>query len=141
MNILAIDTSSTVASVAVTSNGKTLSEYNVCNGKTHSQIIMPMVSDALDKAGLKISDIDVFATSLGPGSFTGLRIGVATAKTFAQATGKKIIGVSSMEGLCANVSVTGDFNVCPIVDARRGNVFNAVYKNGAPVKKRAIDFC
>lgn len=135
MNILAIDTSSSVASVAVVSDGKVLSEYNVCNGKTHSQIIMPMISDALDKAVLKISDVDVFATSLGPGSFTGLRIGVATAKSFAQATGKKIIGISSMEGLCANVLADDCTLVCPIVDARRGNVFNAIYKNGICLKK------
>lgn len=134
MNILAIDTSSTVASVAIVSEGKVLAEYNVCNGKTHSQIIMPMISDALDKAGLTMSDIDVFATSLGPGSFTGLRIGVATAKTFAQATGKKIIGISSMAGLSANVPADENLLVCPIVDARRGNVFNAVYKNGVCLK-------
>ncbi|MBE7013220.1 MAG: tRNA (adenosine(37)-N6)-threonylcarbamoyltransferase complex dimerization subunit type 1 TsaB [Ruminococcaceae bacterium] len=138
MNILAIDTSSTVASAAILSNKKLLAEYNVCNGKTHSQIIMPMISDVLDKAGLDIADIDVFATALGPGSFTGLRIGVATAKTLAQATGKKVIGISSLHSLSANVLQYDNCIVCPIVDARRGNVFNAIYKNGIREKAERL---
>lgn len=130
MNILAIDTSSPVASVAVMSNGVLLGEYMVNNGKTHSQILMPMISDLLEKIGIRVSDIDVFATSLGPGSFTGLRIGIATAKALAQVGKKKIIGISALDGLCANVTAGKDVFVCPIVDARRGNVYNAIYKDG-----------
>lgn len=130
MNILAIDTSSSVASAAVMSNGQVVGEYTVCNGKTHSQIIIPLISDMLDKSGISIKDIDVFATSLGPGSFTGLRIGVATIKSFAQAMNKNIIGISALQGLCANVASVKDVVVCPVIDARRGNVYNALYKNG-----------
>lgn len=134
MNILAIDTSSPVASAAIMTDGRLAGEYIISNGKTHSQIIVPLISDMLDKSGMIIKDIDVFATSLGPGSFTGLRIGVATAKSFAQAMGKEIIGISALAGLCANVSCMENVLVCPIMDARRGNVYNAVYKNGIEIK-------
>lgn len=133
MNILALDTSSPVASAAVMSDGVLLGEYVVNNGKTHSQILMPMISDLLLKTGIDVSDIDVFATSLGPGSFTGLRIGIATAKALAQVGKKEIIGISALDGLCANVTVQKDVLVCPIVDARRGNVYNAVYKDGVKI--------
>ncbi len=134
MNILAIDTSSPVASAAIMTDGRLAGEYIISNGKTHSQIIVPLISDMLDKAGVTINDIDVFATSLGPGSFTGLRIGVATAKSFAQAMGKEIIGISALAGLCANVFCMENVMICPIMDARRGNVYNAVYKNGIEIK-------
>lgn len=135
MNILAIDTSSAVASVAVLKDGVTAGEYSINNGKTHSQIIVPMVCQALDKSGITLDDVDVFAVTLGPGSFTGLRIGVATAKTFAQAKGKEIIGVSSLDSLCVNACFYNDVLICPIIDARRGNVYNAVYKNGEKLKE------
>lgn len=134
MKLLAIDTSSPVASVAVMDDGVLIGEYVINNGKTHSQIIVPLVSDVLEKIGISIADIDVFVTSLGPGSFTGLRIGVATVKSFAQALNKPIIGVSSIEGLAAGVTIAEDVNVCPIMDARRGNVYNGVYRNGVCVK-------
>ena len=132
MNILAIDTSSPVASVAFMSDGKLVAEYIINNGKTHSQIVVPLISDMLSKAGADFKSIDVFATSLGPGSFTGLRIGVATAKTFAQAESKKIIGVSALDGLFSGVA-DKSLVVCPIIDARRGNVYNAIYENGEKV--------
>lgn len=135
MKILAIDTSSPVASAAVMSDGVLVGEYTINNGKTHSQIIVPLISDMLKKSGLSIGDIDVFATSLGPGSFTGLRIGVATAKSFAQALGKPIIGISALKGLAVGVDWCKNINVCPIMDARRGNVYNAVYKNGVSIKE------
>ncbi len=134
MNILAIDTSSPVASAAIMADGLLTGEYIISNGKTHSQIIIPLISDMLKKSGLTVNDIDVFATSLGPGSFTGLRIGVATAKAFAQATGKRIIGISALYALCANVINCDNMLLCPIMDARRGNVYNAIYKNGSQIR-------
>ena len=103
MNILAIDTSSLNATVAVLNDEKLLGEFIISNKNTHSQIIMPMLDDMLKFAGLDIDDIDVFAAAIGPGSFTGLRIGIATAKALAQGGGKKIIGVSALEGLAENV--------------------------------------
>lgn len=135
MNILAIDTSSVVASVSVLKDGITAGEYSVNNGKTHSQIIVPLVCQVLNKAGITLDDVDIFAVALGPGSFTGLRIGVATAKTFAQVKGKQIIGISSLDSLYVNGCFYNDVVICPIIDARRGNVYNAVYKNGEKLKK------
>ena len=130
MNILAIDTSSSVASVAVIKDKQLVGEYIVSNGKTHSQILVPIIDDVLSNLNLGIEDVDVFATTLGPGSFTGLRIGIATAKAFAQAKNKKIIGVSALDCLASNVAYGDGITVCPILDARRGNVYNALYKNG-----------
>ncbi len=135
MKILAIDTSSPVASAALVVDGQLTGEYVISNGKTHSQIIIPLISDMLEKSTVSIKDIDVFATSLGPGSFTGLRIGVATAKSFAHSGSKKIIGISALAGLNANIPCCHDAVVCPIMDARRGNVYNALYKNDVLLKE------
>ena len=139
MNILAIDTSSQNATVAVMSDKRLIGEYTVNNGKTHSQIIMPLISDIVKKSGLDINDIDVFACGVGPGSFTGLRIGIATAKALSQACKKKIIGVSSV-GAVAKAFEYSNMLVCPIIDARRGDVYNAVFENGVrKTSDRAIN--
>lgn len=139
MNILAIDTSSLNATVALLSDERLIGEYTISNKKTHSQVIMPMICDLLEKCSLKIDDIDVFATGIGPGSFTGLRIGIATAKALCQAKNKKIIAVSSLKSLAQNV-LDSDKIICPIIDARRGDVYNALYKNGECLKEdRAIN--
>ena len=139
MNILAIDTSSLNATVSVINDDKLLGEFTISNKNTHSQIIMPMLDEMLKFAGVDIDDIDVFATAIGPGSFTGLRIGIATAKALCQGGRKKIIGVSALEGLTENVYQEGKI-ICPIIDARRGDVYNALYLNGeCIVKERAIN--
>ncbi|MBE7037294.1 MAG: tRNA (adenosine(37)-N6)-threonylcarbamoyltransferase complex dimerization subunit type 1 TsaB [Ruminococcaceae bacterium] len=138
MNILAIDTSSLNATVALMNDEKVIGEYTISNKKTHSQVIMPMICELLEKCSLCMDDIDVFATGIGPGSFTGLRIGIATAKALCQAKQKKIIGISSLASLAKNVSDT-EKTICPIIDARRGDVYNALYKNGVCIKEdRAI---
>lgn len=139
MNILAIDTSSQNATVALMCDERLIGEYTINNKKTHSQIIMPLISDMMSKSGIDICDVDVFAAGIGPGSFTGLRIGIATAKALAQANNKKVIGVSSLAALWASVEYS-DMTICPIIDARRNDVYNAVYKNGVCVKEdRAIN--
>lgn len=139
MNILAIDTSSQNATVALISDDRLVGEYTINNKKTHSQIIMPLVSDMVSKSGILINDIDVFASGVGPGSFTGLRIGIATAKALAQALNKKVIGISSLKALAMSIKFSDKY-VCPIIDARRGDVYNAVYKNGVCIKDdRAIN--
>ncbi len=128
MNILGMDTSSVNACVAVMNDEKILGEYTVSHDRTHSQIIMPMLDDMLKCCGLTIEDIDVFAVATGPGSFTGLRIGISTVKTFAQVLGKPVVGISSLESLAANITFDG--LVCPIADARRDRVYNALYSGG-----------
>ncbi len=128
MIILSIDTSSKAATAALMSDENLICEYTISNKKTHSQNILPMISDMMKKADISMDDIDVFAVCTGPGSFTGLRIGMATAKTFAQAKDKPVIGVSALYGLYKNVSPT-PYLVCPIIDARRGDVYNALFKD------------
>lgn len=128
MIILGMDTSSANACVALMNDEKIIGEYTVSHDRTHSQIIMPMLDDMMKKCGVALEDVDVFAVATGPGSFTGLRIGISTVKTFAQVLKKPIVGISSLESLAANVTYDGF--VCPIADARRDRVYNAVYKSG-----------
>lgn len=140
MKVLAMDTSSVNATVAVADDNKIIGEYTVSNDRAHSQIIMPMLDDMLKHCGITVKDIDVFAVALGPGSFTGLRIGISAMKTLAQALDKKIIGVSSLDCVAASFPFTEKI-VCPIFDARRNDVYNALYLNGEKtVKDRIVDF-
>ena len=128
MNILAIDTSGSVCAVAVLQNEKVVAEVYVDNKKTHSQMLAPMIDDCLERADLGLSDIDLFACAIGPGSFTGLRIGVSMIKGFCQALNKKCVGVNTLDALAQNL--LGDNRiVCPIIDARRGDVYTASYRN------------
>jgi len=127
MKILAIDTSSTSATCAIMDEDKLLVEYTLNHKLTHSQKIMPMIKDALNSCGLKPEDIDVFAVAKGPGSFTGLRIGVATVNGLAQAVNKKVVGVSTLDALAFNLPYCEGI-VVPIMDARRDRVFTGIYK-------------
>ena len=140
MNILAMDTSSVNATVALCDGSRILGEYTVAGNRAHSQIIMPMLDTLLTRCNLSINEIDVFAVALGPGSFTGLRIGIAAMKTFASSLGKKIIGISALDEVAANFSYTDKY-ICPIFDARRNDVYNAIYLNGEKlIDDRICDF-
>ena len=127
MNILAVDSSALTATVAVMADGQIKSEMSFTTSLTHSETIMPMIDEVLGKADLTINDIDLFACSEGPGSFTGLRIGIGTVKGLGYGLGKKVCGISTLEALAYNISYT-DFMIAPIMDARRGQVYNALYK-------------
>lgn len=126
MNILAVDTSSLVASVCIRSDNKIISEDSVNNKLTHSETIMPLIHTVLNSAEMKIKDIDLFAVANGPGSFTGLRIGIGTVKGLAQGNEKGVIGISTLKALAYN-TVLWDGIICPIMDARRDQVYNALY--------------
>lgn len=128
MNILAVDTSALTATVAVMKNGVLVFENNITNALTHSETLMPMIDYALSSVKLSVKDIDLFAVSCGPGSFTGIRIGVSAIKALAYATNKPVYGINTLEALAFNLSVTENVRVCPIMDARRSQVYNAVYK-------------
>ncbi len=132
MKILAMDTSSINATVALCDENKILGEFTVAGDRAHSQIIMPMLDELMKKCSLDIKDIDVFAVALGPGSFTGLRIGIAAVKTLAMTLGKNIIGVSSLDTVAVNFPVK-DVYICPVFDARRTDVYNAIYLNGEKI--------
>lgn len=127
MKVLAIDTASIVATVAIMDDEKLIGEYILNHKKTHSQKIMPIIREVLDSAQLKVADIDVFAVANGPGSFTGLRIGVATIKGLAHAVNKPVVGISTLDGLAFNLPHCKHM-ICPIMDARRQQVYNALYK-------------
>lgn len=127
MKILAVDTSSTVAAVAVVEDDKLLGEYILNQKKTHSQKLMPMIMELLESLELCPGDIDIYAASSGPGSFTGLRIGVTTVKAMAYAVQKPVVSVPTLDSLAYNIPIT-DSLICPIMDARNSQVYTAVYK-------------
>ncbi len=131
MKILALDTTAVVASVALCEDGALLAEYTVCNGNTHSETLLPMVESILRFFSCTPDDIDLFAASAGPGSFTGVRIGAATLKGLAFDTGKACIGVSTLEALACNLSHVNAL-ICPVMNARRKQVYTALFriKNG-----------
>ncbi len=132
MNILAVDSSGNVCSAAVLQGERILAEIYVDNLKTHSETLAPMADACLTSAGLSVHDIDLFACAIGPGSFTGLRIGAGLIKAFAHASGKPAIGVNTLDALAYNLN-GADEAVVPVIDARRGEVYTAVYRNNERV--------
>lgn len=126
MKILAVDTSSFPASAAVAEDDVILGEYVIRNKKKHSQNLMVMVERLLADLDMDISDMDMFAVTVGPGSFTGLRIGISTIRAFAQAVGKPVVGINTLEALAYN-HVGSDAIIIPMLDARRDEVFTAAY--------------
>lgn len=127
MRILAIDTSGQNASVAVWEDGLTLAEFFIHARKTHSQTLLPMLEDVREKIELDMKELDAIAVTSGPGSFTGLRIGSATAKGFGFALNKPIIPVPTLEGMAYNLYGT-DRVVCPLMDARRNQTYTGLYE-------------
>lgn len=127
MKILAVDTSSNVASVAIVDDEKLVCECVLNNKLTHSQTLMPMIDEVLKKSELAPDDVDLFAVADGPGSFTGLRIGVTTIKGLAHACNKPVCGVNTLEALAYNLPYC-PYIISPIMDARREQVYNAFYK-------------
>ena len=127
MKILAIEYSQVVASVAVAADGNILGEYTINNKMTHSETLMPMVAELLKTAGVEKSELDYIAVSEGPGSFTGLRIGVAIAKGLGLALEKPVIGVPSVEALAYNFYGREDI-IVPMMDARKGRVYGGVFQ-------------
>ena len=127
MKVLAIDSSSSIASAALLDGNILVAEYTVNNKKTHSQILMPMIEELLKKTSIKIDEIDAFAVCAGPGSFTGLRIGIATAKGLAHACNKPLVCVSTLEAMAYNLPYCSHL-IVPLLDARRDQVYGAVYR-------------
>lgn len=127
MKILALDTSGMNCSASIIDEEKVICDFNISTGTTHSQTLLPMIDAMLKYSEISLEDIDVFACSIGPGSFTGLRIGIATIKGFALAQNKPVIGVPSLVGLAYNIS-NFDGIICSILDARNDNVYAALFK-------------
>lgn len=127
MRIVGLDSSGLVASVAVLSDGVLTAEYTVNYKKTHSQTLLPMLDEIVRMCELDLAEIDGIAVAAGPGSFTGLRIGSATAKGLAFALEKPIIPVPTTAGLAYNLFGAAGL-ICPIMDARRDQVYNGLYR-------------
>ncbi len=127
MKILALDSSGLVASVALAEDDNLIAEYTIQYKKTHSQTLLPMLEEIRRMVDLDMDTVDAIAVAAGPGSFTGLRIGSATAKGLAFAMEKPIIPVPTLEGLAWQMYGT-DALVCPIMDARRNQVYTGLYE-------------
>lgn len=127
MKILAIDSSSLVATVAILDEEKILAEYTINHKKTHSQTLLPMLGEIVKMIELDMNEIDAIAISGGPGSFTGLRIGSATAKGLGLALDKPLIHVPTLDAMAYNFYNT-DGIICPIMDARRNQVYTGLYE-------------
>ena len=127
MLILAFESSARAASVALLRDGSLLSQYSQCSALTHSRTLLPMAEDMLKNAELSLADVDLFAVAHGPGSFTGIRIGVSAVKGLAWASEKPCVGVSTLEAMAWHGLAAGGF-ICPVMDARRSQVYNALFE-------------
>ena len=127
--LLAADTSAKTATVALFENGSLIAEYTQNIGLTHSEGFLPLLETMLNITGRDISEIDYYAVTNGPGSFTGLRIGVSTIKGLAHAQNKPLVMLSTLDALSENIPAFSGY-VCPMLDARRQEVYTAVYQNG-----------
>ena len=127
MKILSIDTSSPVCAVAILEDNNLIKELSQNNGLTHSEKLMPMISQILTETNLNLKYIDLLVCDKGPGSFTGIRIGVSTVKAFTDSLNIPCIGISSLEALAYNVNETGI--ICPLIDARNDNCYWGIFEN------------
>ncbi len=140
MLILALDSTAVAASVALCDGEKLLANYTINLGNTHSETLLPMVEAIMKAARVNASDIDLFAASAGPGSFTGVRIGAATAKGLAFGKDKPCIGVSTLEALAYNL-IGFEGLACPVMNARRSQVYTALFEvsGGKPLTRLTPD--
>jgi tRNA threonylcarbamoyladenosine biosynthesis protein TsaB len=129
MKILAIDTSALVATAALCDDEKLIAVYSQKAGMTHSQTMLPIIKNIMDNTETNIDDVDMIAVSEGPGSFTGIRIGIATVKGLAFGKNKICIGVSTLEAMARTIAdFYTDAIICPVMDARRNQLYNAVFE-------------
>lgn len=139
MKILALESSALVASVAITDDDKLLASSTLDNGHTHSETLLPMIEHLMSLCDIDASDIDLFAVTNGPGSFTGVRIGVSLVKGLAFGRKKPCAAISSLEALAYNME--GCIGVlCPVMDARRSQLYNALfYSDGKQITRLTDD--
>ena len=135
MKILAFDSTAKVASVAVTENEHLLGLYNIDNGLTQSELLLPMAENLLNSLKLSFDDIELLAVTSGPGSFTGVRIGVSLVKGIAFTKNIPCVSVSTLEALMQNLSSLEGILV-PVMDARRNQVYNAIFKSDGNTAQR-----
>ena len=137
MLILAMESTAKAASVALVRDGALVAQSTQCSDLTHSRTLLPMAEDLLKNAGVNLSEVDRFAVAHGPGSFTGVRIGVAAVKGLAWAAEKPAVGVSTLEAMAWHGVASGEGSlICCAMDARRNQLYNALFeiKNGMPIR-------
>lgn len=127
MKILGIDSSGLVASAAICSDDTVVAEFTVNNKQTHSQTLLPMIAQVVEMSGIALEELDAIAVASGPGSFTGLRIGAATAKGLGLALKVPLVSVPTLEGLAYRLAGM-DGVICPMMDARRSQVYSGIYR-------------
>lgn len=137
MLILAVDTATKSCSVGIVYKESLLVEITIESGETHSKHLMEVIDKVTGLAGITIASLDGLAVTRGPGSFTGLRIGISTVKGLAAATGKPLVGVSSLDAL-AMQSVCFPYLVCPLLDARKGEVYSSLYRFEDGILRKTI---
>lgn len=139
MHILAVDTATKSCSVAIVDKELLLAEVTMVSGQTHSKHLMGMINTVIGLSGLTVSGLDGFAVTQGPGSFTGLRIGISSIKGLALASGKPIVGVSSLDALAMQSAPSSNL-ICPLIDARKGEVYYSRYRfKDGNLKKETIE--
>ena len=138
MKILAFDSTAKAASVAVCEDEKMLGLYTIDNGLTQSELLLPMAENLLDSLKLSFSDVELLAASVGPGSFTGVRIGVSLVKGIAFGRNIPCVAVSTLEALAENISTLRGILV-PVMDARRGQLYTAIFKSDGEAAERITE--
>lgn len=139
MKILGIETTTKILSLGLYDDGK-IYEYNLEVGKRLSSLIAVTIKRILDNLSWNVKEIDYFVCSIGPGSFTGLRIGLATVKGFAWALNKPVLGISSLDILAKNVTVEDGKVIIPVIDAKRNLVYTTIFRNKDGVQKRIMPY-
>ena len=139
MIILSIDSSTPVAGIAVSDDNKLLGEVMINTKNTHSEKLMPMVAQLLNDLQMNIQQVEAVAVTCGPGSFTGLRIGMATAKGIVQGGGKKLIAIPTLDTLAQNLNHYPGI-ICPIMNAQKKQVYTAIYRSGKAGMERLSDY-
>lgn len=139
MKILSIETSGKICGVSILEDKNILKSISLNNGLTHSETLMPLIKKLFDNLNFKLKDIDLIVCDKGPGSFTGIRIGIATAKAFSDALNIPAIGISSLETLCYNKKENGV--ICALIDAKNANCYSAIFENidGKYILRRDFD--
>ena len=138
--ILGIDTSTTIGSIGLLVNQEPIAEHTLDITQNHSSRLMPAIKTVLEWGNLNIRDIDAFAVAIGPGSFTGIRIAVATAKSICYAIKKPILAISTLEAIAYNLRYSNQL-ICPILDARQDQVYTAIFQGGKNLIRRTEDLC
>ncbi|MEA4889679.1 MAG: tRNA (adenosine(37)-N6)-threonylcarbamoyltransferase complex dimerization subunit type 1 TsaB [Clostridiaceae bacterium] len=133
MLILASEISGSSVSVAAWRDGSILGELNLRNGAAHSATYLPLLEHLIKQCGFQMGDVDLFAVTTGPGSFTGIRIGISAVKAMAYAAGRRVVGVSTLEALAWPYRILERTMICPMLDARNGRIYASAWLNGIAV--------